>query len=194
MIKKIVDYMLEKQIAEGLITREDTSVYQYGYTLVFEVIVNLIVAIILGILMHKLFVICFFLFIFIPFRSFCGGYHANSAWKCTLLSNIILFFASTLYLKFNMTFLMERKMIWIFFEIVCISIINCLAPVQSSNRKLSFDERKKYKRIIKIILIIHIVIELFLATMHIWQGVVIIFETHVIQLLSLVMGKLCGGD
>ena len=90
MIHKITDQMVENQVQKQMINSEEINIYRYGYILVFEVVSNIILALVMGIILRKMDIILFFLFLYIPLRSFCGGWHADKIWKCTLVSNFIL--------------------------------------------------------------------------------------------------------
>lgn len=77
MILRVVDFILDRQLKNGMISGEDTSVYRYGYTLVLEVMINIIIAIIIGLISGELVSVALFMVMFIPLRSYCGGYHAS---------------------------------------------------------------------------------------------------------------------
>lgn len=51
---------------------------------------NIIIALAIGIVFSRTKELIFFLSMYIPLRSFCGGWHANKIWKCTVISNAIL--------------------------------------------------------------------------------------------------------
>lgn len=90
MVQEIVEKIIEKQLKEKMITAEDANIYRYGYALVFEVLINIIMAVFIGIVSGDLVEILLFLGLYIPLRSFCGGWHADKVWKCTIYSNLIL--------------------------------------------------------------------------------------------------------
>ena len=90
MIKRVVDAIINKQIKEHMLTTQDEKIYRYGYILLCEVILNILIALIIGFIFKEQKIIVFFLFMYIPLRSFCGGWHADKIWKCTIISNIIL--------------------------------------------------------------------------------------------------------
>ena len=77
MIQRIVDVLLSKQSQNHILTEEDEKIYRYGYTLLCEVFLNFIIALIIGIVFSRIKEVIFFLCMYIPLRSFCGGWHAN---------------------------------------------------------------------------------------------------------------------
>lgn len=90
MIQKIVDVLVNKQSKNQVMTDEDEKIYRYGYVLLCEVFFNIIIALAIGIVFSRTKELIFFLSMYIPLRSFCGGWHANKIWKCTVISNAIL--------------------------------------------------------------------------------------------------------
>lgn len=53
MIQKIVDVLVDKQSQNSVITSEDEKIYRYGYVLLCEVFLNLIIALAIGIVFLK---------------------------------------------------------------------------------------------------------------------------------------------
>ena len=90
MIQMIVNVLVNKQSQHYTMTDEDEKIYRYGYILLCEVILNVVIALAIGIGFSKIKEVMFFLGMYIPLRSFCGGWHADKIWKCTLISNAIL--------------------------------------------------------------------------------------------------------
>ena len=90
MVQKIVDALVNKQSQNYVMTDEDEKIYRYGYILLCEVFLNLVIALAIGIVFSKTKEVIFFLGMYIPLRSFCGGWHADKIWKCTVISNVML--------------------------------------------------------------------------------------------------------
>lgn len=53
MIQKIVDVLVNKQIKKHIIAYEDDKIYRYGYILLCEVFLNLVIALIIGIVFSR---------------------------------------------------------------------------------------------------------------------------------------------
>ena len=60
MVEKIVDCIVKSQISSGKIKQEENSVYLYGYTLLFEKMINIIIILIISILTGRWIEICTF--------------------------------------------------------------------------------------------------------------------------------------
>ena len=93
MIEKIVNKLLDTQIKSGLLKDETIPIYRYGYTLLIEVTINVILSLVIGFALGEIGIVILFNLIFIPLRGFCGGWHAGKSWLCTMTSAIVLLFS-----------------------------------------------------------------------------------------------------
>ena len=154
MIQKIVEKLINKQSQNYAMTKEDEKIYRYGYILLCEVALNLVIALTIGIVFSKTKEIMLFLGIYIPLRSFCGGWHAKKIWQCTVISNAILLLQ--VYGVEN-----TRNCLSISGMLVISSlnmIFVCLvAPVETKTKKISQEKKKIYKRKLKLILFLHVI-------------------------------------
>ena len=66
MIEKLVTRFVDFQAGIGTIKEDDVNVYQYGYTLMVEVILNMALSLMLGVLLGQIKKVIFFLCMFIP--------------------------------------------------------------------------------------------------------------------------------
>ena len=60
MIQMIVNVLVKKQSQHQAMTDEDEKIYRYGYILLCEVILNLIIALVIGIVYSKFNITMFF--------------------------------------------------------------------------------------------------------------------------------------
>ncbi len=183
MILKVVDFILDRQLENGMISGEDTSVYRYGYTLVLEVMINIIIAIMIGLISGELVSVLLFMVMFIPLRSYCGGYHASKTWICIILSNIAVAGVVLVVKKFQ--FAVDYIPL-LTAEVIGTAVILLLAPIQSEAKKLSDNEKQVYKKYVRFILIIELVFALiFFLIFKLNKYGLIIIMVHIIQAVSL---------
>ena len=155
MIEKLVDKMIHKQLEEHAISKEDVNIYRYGYILLCEVLINIIVAAIIGIISGDWLLIILFLIIYIPLRSFCGGWHADKLWKCTIYSNLIIVF---MIISNEYVIKAFTGIILFVLFIICLLSVLCLAPMDTKSKPITVEEGKVYKKKIKIIVLVHLLI------------------------------------
>lgn len=185
MTDKLFETYLHKQISVGIINENDISVFRYGYTLLTEVFINFVISILIGIILGDVLMVVVFLLAFIPLRSFAGGYHADKAWKCILLTNIAITVA--ILLNRYMCTIVHVEFLALL-EIVLGFIILKIAPIQSVNKPLSAIEVTFYKKIVFLIYIIEILEEVisFLFAYKNIAGIILI--VHAVVITSLIAG------
>lgn len=178
--------LIQKQLKVGIMKEEDISVFRYGYTLISEMFVNFVIAIIIGLLMDEVMMISVFLFAFIPLRSFAGGYHADKAWKCVILSNLVIITAIL-----AARFMCSKDLLPWFFQMEAVLgiIIIKTAPVQSLNKKLSETEAAYYKKVVLILYVTEVLIEILIFSFGYKNIAYVILITHIIVTISLMIGK-----
>ena len=184
MVEKLIDRLIEKQRSEDMISQEDINVYRYGYTLVFEVIINILIAIVIGIVFQDLPVIALFLLFYIPLRSFCGGWHAGKLWQCTVLSNLLL-----VILALADEYGAEKlPLVWLSL-IFCVglALVFALAPVDTKSKPISPEERRVYRRRIRVILVLHVILMAVAILLRLRELVFLFAFVYVTQTMMLML-------
>lgn len=185
MIEKLVKSIIQIQLGYGTIQKDDVKIYQYGYTLLIEVSLNIVLSLILSVLLGKFKEYIFFLCMFIPLRSFCGGYHAKKAWQCVVFSNVII----VLVLVFAELVIQYSIPIFVYsIGDICLGmIIVYFSPVESCNNKLNEVEKKYYQKYVLIILSTEIMLGNVVLIFG-YQGVFnVILGVHILQFFSLLV-------
>lgn len=184
MIEKLVDNFIKYQSECGVIFDEEVSIYRYGYVLLLETVVNIILSIGIGLVMKDVLSVLIFLLSFIPLRSYAGGYHANRAWQCIILSNLCVFIVLVLARVINS---LNCANLLLGLEVFAGIIILLLAPVNSKNKILSSNERKFYKKIVFCILILQYALWFLLR-----DRAVVISLSHIIVLITMLFAYHCN--
>ncbi len=186
MIENLVDKIINKQLEENIISIEEVNIYKYGYILVCEVFVNIIIALIIAGISGKWLLVILFLIIYIPLRSFCGGWHADKFWKCTIYSNLII-----VLMLINIEYIVDRfnNIVFLSNFIICSICIFCFAPVDTKTKLISIDEKKVYRKKIRIIVLLHFIVYIMMILMD-WNEIVyLITFSYVIQVIILFIEK-----
>ncbi len=84
--------MLSKKVVSGLlknhaICEEECGLYRYGCEIFLTMTLNTCFIFFQGILMDRLLETIIFIVCFIPIRTYAGGYHATSFFRCFILTN-----------------------------------------------------------------------------------------------------------
>lgn len=160
MISKAADKFLDNQIKKNYITESDRELYLYGYQLLLLEIVNVSVLIIIGLLFQCLIYMALFAVVYIPLRSYAGGYHASTPIGCAIFSAILeLVIAVTL--RFSLyNFLLPGTFALTF---VAQIIIWLHAPIEAVRKPLGDGQKQKFRKITRTILLIEAAVLLVLC-------------------------------
>lgn len=107
-------------------------------TLMIELILNVFLSVLFGLILRQIKEFIFFFGVFIPLRIFCGGYHANTTWKCVVLSNLVVV-SVVLGARWMLAYELSLA-IKILFVIISSSVIIKLSPIENYNRRLNIKE------------------------------------------------------
>ena len=139
MIKRAVTRLVSAQIRLGTIQESNRKVYEYGYQLMIEAFINVVISLLLGAVLGCFKEVVFFLIVFMPLRSFCGGYHAAKTWQCTVLSNLVVLLVIVVSKVSLLAGIITP--VYILGDIVIGGMIVLFAPVDNENRRLGEKER-----------------------------------------------------
>lgn len=159
MIANITNHVIENLLQANIIDQEDIAIYEFGIATLFSDIFNLMTTALIGILIGQFWQCFIFQVIFISLRSFAGGYHASSEWKCWVLSNAMVI---------GGLLLSRRLPVWLgsgmglFLLFVSAGVILLLAPVENENNPLDSDEVRSYKSRVRLIVLISVLSGFFL--------------------------------
>jgi accessory gene regulator B len=144
MLNRIIKRLTSYFYKNGIIEKKDIEVYEYGLevllTSVFEVLAIIIISIILG----QFWVSVLFLLSFCLLRTFAGGFHAKTNFRCFLT----LLFVYAVFLAL-LNYAGSPVIGWfpIVSAIVSDILVVAFAPVDSENRRLTAQETIKYRKI-----------------------------------------------
>lgn len=164
----------------GIIDAQERELYEYGLHHGLLMVVNLITTIIIGIIFGMVWESIVFMLAYIPLRTYAGGYHAKTQFRCYLLS-IVLIWAALLGIKL----IPWTGFICLMITLCAAAIIFFLAPVEDSNKPLSQVEIKVYGKKARTLLLLEFAILLFM--MLIGQLYIASWITMVFVILSIML-------
>lgn len=177
---KIVDW----QIRKGILTEEERAVYQYAYELLLNQMINIFFAFLIAVAFHAPLSVLLFLTSYIPLRSFCGGYHANTNLGCTVVSLLLVCIECFIYQN------TENGLfsVWYPFSFLISGyLIIRYSPVPDKNKPLDEVETIRYKRKSRMIWGIEATVGIILYLMHSRYGIVFAVS-HLFLSFMLVVG------
>ena len=157
MIKNLAKVIYGYMSKYIMVDAELEDVYLYGIEITISSVLNILLVMFVSVLLKSpLSGICH-LGCLLLLRSFCGGYHAKSYFKCNSLMVIffvISYFGGKLLVYFNLTNIQLMSM----FLMLAFLPIYAFAPVKNKYKPLSERKAKKC-RVLSII--IYIILSLF---------------------------------
>lgn len=187
MLRKISNTIADNLISIGRFEKEDKAIYQFGLEMLFLNTFNIITTALIGLAMGQLLESFMFLALFIPLRCHAGGYHANNALFCYLLSNSVI--VLVLLLLRTPPEMVERG-VGLFFLILSSGIAAILAPVENLNKPLDDVEKKVYKIRTRIVLVVEVFIGFICYAAAYSQGVWIVVLTINLMVITELLGLL----
>lgn len=158
MFKSLSYRLTDVLINNKIIENEDFEIHRYGFETLIYFIVNISVALSIGIIFDRFIHTIVFLSCYCTLRQFTGGYHARNYTECTLTFAAI--YLITIFLANNID-IFRYKYLSIIILIVSSYIIYKLAPLEHRNKPLSNDEKHRYRmiamKIMSVIVLIFIV-------------------------------------
>lgn len=143
MFRKLSGFIVDWQIQTKCLSEKERAIYQYGYELLLNQIVNILFAVVIAILFQDLWTVLLFLSCYIPLRSYAGGYHANTNLGCTVVSAFMLCMLCGL-MKLPVAEWIGR--IYPICFLISGYCIFAYAPVQDKNKPLDYIEIVRYKK------------------------------------------------
>lgn len=142
-------YWLEKNNA---IEKEDYEVYRYCLEYILESMAYIFSVIALGMIVKELTYSLLFVLVFMLIRSYAGGYHSKSSFRCYLLS-MGCFAGSFIIKRLLEEHLSCSNLTLAGVLLAAVVLISVLSPVESINKPLTPKQKINNKIITAIILI-----------------------------------------
>lgn len=148
MFSKLSGNIAEQLIENGTIDSKDKDIYTYGIEQTFVIFMNLVTTLLIALCFGMLWQSIVFMAIYLPLRSFAGGYHASTVLRCYLVG----IFLCIIFLLLS-KYIPSVDNIIIAITLLASIIIFILAPVETSNKPLDQQELSVYKKRTRIILL-----------------------------------------
>lgn len=141
MIFKLAERLVDFQIKLGNLSDEDRIIYSYAYQLVLSRFFSLLLLLSISAAFGSMKEMLVFTAVFAVLRQYAGGLHLNSQELCILFSAFLIGGISILLKHMSPLRLMP---FWTGTEPVSGVIIWAFSPVDSGNKRLSQEEKRRY--------------------------------------------------
>ena len=184
-MEKIAKRLTAYIIGKGIVAESEEKIYLYGFQMGLELVSNLIVSILIAIKMDMLPQATIFFIVFIPIRSYAGGFHFDQYLHCFILS--VVTYVGVLELSQILTITGEIQIIA---DIVLLLLVRYLFPVQNVHRIIDEDEKHYFSKKLQWILaaVFALVIVLFFLKKE--RLLAVVSLTLVLIVVSMIAGKI----
>lgn len=140
VVSKILKFITAQDVISNEADVQDF--YRYGIEISISSFLNIFLVVVLGLLIHHVTESIIFLTLFISIRSFTGGYHADSYFRCNLL--MCTSFILTVFLNIAATgkLALPADIALVFITQI---IVLLLSPVENKNKPIPEEKRSKLK-------------------------------------------------
>lgn len=187
-MEKIAELFVTWQIQKNVIKEEDRAVYIYAYETLLMRVINLLIAIIVGVSVKNLTTVLIFLASYIPLRTYAGGYHSRDSIRCMIFSTLLILCVAlvTKTPRFEESTL--RYFIFVGISILSYVVILFASPVADKNKPLSEEEKKKCAILARMIATLVIIAALIFYLFKKPEVVGVLLMGQVIMALMLILG------
>lgn len=185
LFRKISEKTSTRLVEKNIIQASGKELYSYGIRNGLLLLLNIITVVVIGIIFGDVLRSILFMSLYIPLRSFAGGYHARTPQMCYIFS-VMLIIAVLLAMK--------HLDISCFICIISINIlyviIALLSPVEDVNKRLDTVERKVFKTRTIIVILVEDVFNLGCLLLKRNDWLECSFLVVVVVVLLILLGKI----
>ena len=178
--ERISDILIKQQIIE----EKRRALYVFGLRQIFDLSLNIITVILIGLYSRMLLQIVLFMLAYSSIRCYAGGYHAKTKLRCYLCS--VAMFIVILPL---IQILMTNPIISLIVAVITAAVIFILAPVEHKNKPLRENERKVYRQRARILTGCELLIAVIAAVANIPMLSAVIATAFLMLCIMLVAGS-----
>lgn len=139
LFNKISSFITDTLIEGNVIKNEEKNLYLYCFGTIIEMSANLLATLLIGAMLHRFIETLIFMIVFIPIRSFAGGYHCEKAESCFILSISVYL---SVILSYKYLYCISVYWVYAIYLADLISVF-ILSPVVSPNKPLSEKGKNK---------------------------------------------------
>lgn len=172
-------------IKNKIVDIEQRDIYVYGLEVILLNGSLLIVFLIASMLCEAMLNFWAYLILFLPIRSFSGGYHAEKSESCFVLSTIMYGLSIAITAFFP---LLYQNWKWTIAGIISVIIILALSPMINENNPLTKSQQKRNRIIVYILLSVDLFVFILSCNLN-WRIASNELVFVVFDALLLLMGK-----
>lgn len=184
-MEKLASNLTEYLIHKKVILQERRNIYQFGFQVGLEVILNTVISILIAVACKMELECIIFFLVFIPLRAYAGGLHLDSYIKCMVCSCLSLLLILLIVKYINIDGILMMGIVA--FSII---IIKAIRPVEHINRPVSRKKYKEFAKKLNITLMTLTVLSIVLFVLEINRILFTVAVTMLFMAIILFLGKI----
>lgn len=142
-------------IKHNYLADDDRDLFEYGFFLVLSQLIYSSICLILGLFFGCILECIIFYIAFNLLRKYSGGFHASTELRCFIISTLSIFCSVIFICKLEF---IVSDIVFTMLLFITSAIIVILSPLDTNEKPLSKDERKKYRKYSLIVLCILLIV------------------------------------
>ena len=138
---------------EEYMGKEQAEIALYGLYQLGLSAIGILISVFFGLCFGKAYEVILFLLFFVPLRTYAGGYHTKYLWQCAVLSICIILAVIMLSCVGNTDVVWRNGIM-----LISAFIIFLHAPADSENKRLFQHEINRYRRIVRLMIIVTLLV------------------------------------
>lgn len=90
MFTKITEKIVGNMEKHNMIQTDRISIYKYGINQMLNMLLNIVTFLVIGLIFHMTLETIIFTAAYIPLRTYAGGFHAKTPFKCWIVSAVMV--------------------------------------------------------------------------------------------------------
>ena len=183
-MNKIAEKLTDYIIAKNIIEEKNRELYKFGFLVALEKFIFLIICLTIAIYMNSFLMALIFFIIFIPLRSFAGGFHFDSYKLCFFMSCLVYIFC-----VFFGDFFCFSRMTYMIVVFLLELGIYYIYPVDHVNRMVDDEENIYFKKKLFFWLGIDIALAIVCMTFDNIEYLQVIVNAIFVVFITMILGK-----
>ena len=188
MFENIVEKIVDRQIQDSILAEEDRNIYLYGYQMLIEFCINIITSIIIAVVFDAYLTVLVFTVAYLMIRGYAGGYHAKSSLGCFCMSAALLILA-VVFVANTGGADMKNNLFWL--ECIMMPCVIYYMPIPAANKPITENERRHFKKKIKQIYFMELILELIFLFLKLYVCALSILAVHITLFIMVVFDFFC---
>lgn len=185
MIGDLSKRIVERLLRNEAIIQSDYEIYLFGMEQMLTIILDLLTAVIIGIAFGRVLQTIIFMIAFMVIRSYAGGYHASTSFRCYLLTTLTIIITLSAMKFVNLDMVMLISLL-----VIASIVILIISPEDTENKPLDDIEYIYYRKKTIIVWSIEIVIALICAIFRFEAGTESIVYAQTVLSIALICQRI----